>query len=224
MSQLEDLIKETRAAFIIAKSDGVLDSSEVIEIAVELAQKVNKLANLSGTEKKSLLLHTLKKGLDDSGGLESLPAFASASAEMKQVFQEQLLGAASSTVDLVLIAASGKLDLRKPTSWLPSCFNVVKALLPKDQKLINDAVKYSDKFINKDAETTDVVTVIEEPKKEEPKKEEPKKEEPKKEEPKKVEQKKEEPKKLEQKKEEPKKLEKKEDVKKAASESVVMRD
>jgi hypothetical protein len=208
MSQLEDLIKETRAAFIIAKSDGVLDSSEVIEIAVDLAQKVSKLASLSGTEKKSLLLHTLKKGLDDSGGFDSLVAFTSASDDMKRVFQEQILAAASAAVDLVLSAASGKLDLRKPASWLPSCFNVVKALLPKDQKLINDALKFSDKYINKDVETTEV-TVVEEPKKEEQAKEEPKK----------VEQKK-----VEQKKEEPKKVEKKEDAKKAAAESVVMRD
>jgi len=198
MSQLEDLIKETRAAFIIAKSDGVLDSSEVIEIAVGLAQKVNKLANLSGSEKKSLLLHTLKKGLDDSGGLDSLPAYANATPEVKALFQDQLLAAASSTVDLVLSAASGKLDLRKPTSWLPCCFNVVKALLPKEQKLIDDAVKFSEKIINKDAETTvtDVVTVIEEKKEELEKKVEVKKVEAKK-----VEVKKEEPKKVEAKKE-----------------------
>jgi hypothetical protein len=162
MSQLEDLIKETRAAFIIAKSDGVLDSSEVIQIAIVLAQKVNKLVNLSGSEKKSLLLHTLKKGLDDSGGLDSLPVYANASAEVKALFQEQILCAASSAVDLVLSAASGKLDLRKPISWLPCCFNVVKVLLPKDQKLVDEAVKFSEKIINKDAETIDVVTFVEE--------------------------------------------------------------
>jgi hypothetical protein len=71
-SELEDLVKETRAAFIIAKADGVLDAGEVIKIAVDLAQKVQKVANLSGSEKKALLLHTLKKGLDDDGGVDSL--------------------------------------------------------------------------------------------------------------------------------------------------------
>lgn len=160
MSQLEDIIKETRAAFIIAKSDGVLDSSEVIQIAVELAQKVNKLANLSGSEKKSILLHALKKGLDDSGGLESLSAYAGATPEMKTAFQEQLLGAASVSVDLVLSAASGKLDLRKPANWLPSCCSVVKALLPKEQRLIDEAVKFSEKIVNKDASVEDVVTLV----------------------------------------------------------------
>jgi hypothetical protein len=160
MSQLEDIVKETRAAFIIAKSDGVLDSSEVIQIAVELAQKISKLANLSGSEKKSVLLHSLKKGLDDSGGLDSLTVYANATPEMKAAFQEQLLGAASASVDLVLSAASGKLDLRKPSSWMPCCFSVVKALLPKEQKLIQDAVKFSEKIVNKDASIEDVVTLV----------------------------------------------------------------
>ena len=160
MSQLEDIIKETRAAFIIAKSDGVLDSSEVIQIAVELAQKISKLANLSGSEKKSVLLHSLKKGLDDSGGLDSLTVYANATPEMKAAFQERLLGAASASVDLVLSAASGKLDLRKPSSWMPCCFSVVKALLPKEQKLIQDAVKFSEKIVNKDASIEDVVTLV----------------------------------------------------------------
>lgn len=162
MSQIEDLIKETRAAFIIAKSDGVLDSSEIIQIAVELAQKIGKLVNLSGSEKKSILLHALKKGLDDSGGLDSLTAFASASPDAKAALQEQLLSAASVSVDLVLSAASGKLDLRSPMKWLPSCCTAVQALLPKDLKLVEDAKKFSEKIMNKDLTTEDVVTFVNE--------------------------------------------------------------
>jgi hypothetical protein len=160
MSQLEDIVKETRASFIIAKSDGVLDSTEVIQIAVELAQKINKLANLSGSEKKSILLHSLKKGLVDSGGLDGLAIYAGLTAEVKSGFEDQLLAAASTSVDLVLAAASGKLDIRKPSSWLPSCFSVVKALLPKEQKLIEDAVKFSEKIVNKDSSVDEVVAIV----------------------------------------------------------------
>jgi hypothetical protein len=160
MSQLEDIVKETRASFIIAKSDGVLDSSEVIQIAVELAQKISKLANLSGSEKKSVLLHSLKKGLADSGGLDGLAIYAGLSDEVKSGFEDQLLSAASASVDLVLAAASGKLDIRKPMNWLPSCFTAIKALLPKEQKLVEDAVKFSEKIINKDASVEDVVTMV----------------------------------------------------------------
>lgn len=144
MVSLEDIVKETRAAFIIAKSDGVLDSSEVIEIAIGLVQKIQKIANLSGSEKKSILLHALKKGLDDSGGLDSLSAFAGIPAEAKAAIQEQLLNAASSAVDLVLSAASGKLDLSKPSlPCILSCVRSVTALMPKEQKILEDALKFT---------------------------------------------------------------------------------
>ena len=182
MSQLDELIKETRAAFIIAKSDGVLDAGEVIEIAVSLVQKIHKLSNVSGDEKKALLLHTLQKGLTDSGGLDSLASFVNASPEVKEAFQKELLSAASSAVDLILSAASGILDLRKPSvGCMMDCFKTVSVFLPKDQKLLNDALSFAktalkldtkadkvddkvvvdDKVDDKESVTVDTVTVIE---------------------------------------------------------------
>jgi hypothetical protein len=166
MASLDLLVKETRAAFIIAKSDGVLDTSEVIQIAVELAQKIQRVGNLSGSEKKSLLLHTLKKGLDDSGGLNSLPGFINASDETKAMFEEQVLTAASTTIDVLLSAVSGKIDLKKPSSWtfcLPMCMNAVKALAPKDQVLIANATKYTDVLLKKEAVVEDVKPVVDAP-------------------------------------------------------------
>jgi len=146
MSQgpLEQLVKETRAAFIIAKSDGVLDAGEMIQIAVELSQKLQKLGELSGSEKKNVLLSTLRKALEESGGVDSLPGLANASAEVKSGFVDNLIEAASVSIDMVLSAASGKLDLRKPSSWtqcLPVCFGMIKTLTPKDKKLVEDATK-----------------------------------------------------------------------------------
>jgi hypothetical protein len=162
MSDLDNLVKETRAALIIAKSDGVLDSGEIIQIAVNLVQKLQKLTNLSGQEKKSILLHTLKKGLDESGGLDSLIAFTNVSPEMKALFEQQLLSLASSAVDQILSASSGKLDLRKPSiNCFLGCLNKVKELLPKDQKLVNDAINFSKSILNKNTETTEVKVVVE---------------------------------------------------------------
>ena len=151
VSPIEDLIKETRHAFIIAKSDGHLDISEIIQIAVTLSQKIQKLS-LSGMDKKSLLLLTLKKALDASGGVDSLPAFKDATAETKAVFEEQLLKAASTSIDMVLSAASGKLDLTKPSNWkncLPMCFSMAQVFLPKDQAIISEAAKYAETILNK---------------------------------------------------------------------------
>lgn len=162
LSPLEVLVKETRNAFIVAKVDGVLDVSEIIQIAVGLAQKMQKLTDLPGSDKKALLLLTLKRGLDASGGVDNLPGFSNASAEEKAKFQEQLLAGASVTVDLMLSAASGKLNLRKPSSWkacVPVCLSVVKTLLPKDQALVNEALKYSETVLNKVTEPTETVVV-----------------------------------------------------------------
>jgi hypothetical protein len=161
---LDVLVKETKAAFIIAKGDGVLDVSEVIHIAVELAQKIQKLASLSGSEKKSVLLLTLKKGLESSGGVGSLPGFANASPEDKAAFETSLLNSASVAIDALVLAANGKLDLRKPSSWLaclPSCLATVDALIPKDQVLLKEAVDYAEKFVNKDAVVPDVAASAE---------------------------------------------------------------
>lgn len=161
VSPIEDLIKETRHAFIIAKSDGNLDISEIIHIAVTLSQKIQKLS-LSGMDKKSLLLLTLKKALDASGGVDSLPAFKDAAAETKAVFEEQLLKAASTSIDMVLSAASGKLDLTKPSNWkncLPMCFSMAQVFLPKDQAIISEAAKYAETILNKSSGDPSPATV-----------------------------------------------------------------
>jgi len=162
-SQIDTLIKETKAAFIIAKSDGILDASEVIQIAVDLAKKIQALASLSGSEKKALLLHTLKKGLDTSGGLDSLPAFANSSNEAKTAFEDEILKAASKTIDVIFDAVNGKIDFRKPANWkfcLPLCISAANVMIPNDQNVLKDAVKYADILLKKEENTT--ISVIDE--------------------------------------------------------------
>jgi hypothetical protein len=108
-----------------------------------------------------------------------LASFVNASPEVKEAFQKELLSAASSAVDLILSAASGKLDLRKPSvGCMMDCFKTVSVLLPKDQKLLNDALSFAktalkldtkvddkvvvdDKVDDKESVTVDTVTVIE---------------------------------------------------------------
>jgi len=161
MTDLETIIKETRAAFIIAKSDGILDSSEVISIAVGLVQKIHKLTNLSGSEKKAILLHALKKGLADSGGLDTLAAFVNASPEVKKAFEDQILCSASAAVDLILDAAAGKLDLRKSFfDGFFACLNKVSVLQSNEQKLVKEAINTSKAYIKSDEITVDEVYSI----------------------------------------------------------------
>jgi hypothetical protein len=106
---------------------------------------------------------TLKKGLDTSGGIGSLPGFADASAEVKAAFEESLLNAASAAIDAIILAASGKLDLKKPSNWLaclPACLSAVNVILPKDQVQLKEAVEFAEKLLNKGAEPSNVVTVV----------------------------------------------------------------
>ena len=163
-SPLEVLIKETKCSFMIAKSDGVLDVSEVIQIAVEVSQKVQKIAGLSGSEKKAMLLMALRKGLETSGGVDSLPGFGDASAETKKAFEEQLISAASVSIDMVLSAASGKLDLRKPSNWmqcLPVCMGLAKTVMsPKDTAVLQEAKKAVEDLAPNATTVTAVTAVI----------------------------------------------------------------
>ena len=163
LSPLEVLVKETRREFLIAKLDGVLDAGEVIQIAAGLAKKIQGLVGLSGSDKKAMLLLALKKGLEASGGVDTLVGFANATAETKEAFQENLLMGASVAIDLMLSAASGKLDLRKPSNWkacLPVCMSAVKTLLPKDQKLLNEATKHAEALLKKGDESNADVNVV----------------------------------------------------------------
>ena len=149
MSALETLVRETRFAFMTAKEDGKLEVSEVIQIAVDLVQKIRKVPGLSLDDEKALLLHAIKKGLDSAGGVADLPLFKAASKETLVAFEEQLLAAAATAVDMVLSAASGKLDIRtlaSASTWkacLPFCFSAASALLPKDLAVLADATKKS---------------------------------------------------------------------------------
>jgi len=149
---LENLIKETRAAFIIAKSDGNLTAAEVIHIGIEVSQKLHHLGNLSGSEKKAVLLLALRKGLETSGGLNALQAFSGASDEAKKEFEEHLLTAASTAVDALFAVASGAIDLKKPSSWLsciPGLLSAVKNVLPaKEAAILEEAKNFTSKLLD----------------------------------------------------------------------------
>jgi hypothetical protein len=144
---LEEIVKETRHQFIIAKADGVLETGEVVQIAIGVARKLQKLAGLSGAEKKALALLALKKGLDAAGGVASLPGLKEASSEMQALFEKQLLAAAGAALDVAVAVAAGKIDLRKPgglvaaaRACLPGCVAAVGGLVPANQPLLKEAL------------------------------------------------------------------------------------
>lgn len=148
VSELERIVKEARDVFIVAKTDGKLDAAEIIQIGLTVARGVQKIASLSGAEKKAVVLLALKKGLDAAGGL---PVIEGATPEVMASVEKQLFAAAEAAVDVAIAVANGKFDLRKPASWktacLPLCLPLFSSALaplaasvPKDQPILQEAL------------------------------------------------------------------------------------
>lgn len=149
-ASLQDLIDETKTAFIAAKADGKLDVSEVVQIAVQLAGRLQAFHGASGAEKRAVVVLTLKKGLKAAGGVGSLPGLAKSSAEVKAVLEKQLLDAAGAAVDAALAVASGKMDLRKQGgSCLLACLKTAAAvaLAPKDAAVVAEALSAAEPVV-----------------------------------------------------------------------------
>jgi hypothetical protein len=164
MSALEAIVKETKALFIIAVEDGTLDSTEVMKIAVQVSQKLQALPALSGSDKKATLLYVLKKALDVSCALDSLPGLKGVSQEIKHSFENQLLNAASATIDIFVAASQGKLNLKNPSTFLsclPFCLKAVEAVLdPKDAAVLEEALKFVKKVVPKEDAVTKVEDIV----------------------------------------------------------------
>jgi hypothetical protein len=138
---LEDAVKDARNQFILAKADGKLEAGEVVQIAVSVAQKVQKLGGLSGAEKKAVVLLSLKRGLEAAGGIPGI------AEELRPALEEQLLASASAAIDVAVAVSQGKIDLRKPAAWkavcLPLCSaaaQLAAAKVPKDVPLLKEAL------------------------------------------------------------------------------------
>lgn len=150
-ASLDEIVKYAHGAFIHAKSDGVLEAGEVVQIAVGVAGKLHVLAQLSGSEKKAVVMYCLKKGLDAAGGVGELPGLKGAASEMRKAMEDQLLAAAGAAIDMAVAVANGKIDLTKdllkPKTCLPFCLSaasVVQTLLPKEAGIVKNALAWAE--------------------------------------------------------------------------------
>jgi hypothetical protein len=148
---LDEIVKYAQGAFIHAKSDGVLEAGEVVQIAVGVAGKLHGLGQLSGSEKKAVVMYCLKKGMDAAGGVGELPGLRGAAPEMRKAVEDQLLAAAGAAIDMAVAVAHGKIDLTKdllkPKTCLPLCLSaasVVRVLLPKEAGIVKNALAWAE--------------------------------------------------------------------------------
>ena len=157
-TQLETIVRDAKVAFLIAKHDGVLEASEIIQIALEVAQKVYALGSLSEEEKDAMVLLALKKGLAAAEGLCSLPAFAAIPAGALDALENQMLQAGLTAVKALRGAAPRffapvKDALRACVPYFSLCASAAtSALPPKDAKMVQDALKCAELVAGKPAE------------------------------------------------------------------------
>lgn len=145
------LINETKAAFVVAKFDGKLEVSEVIQIATDCAQKVYALSTCSQDEKKALVIYALKKGLEAAGGLSGLSDFVSTNPAAIIEAERQILDGALVAVNALMVAApqlfsvvqkAGSSLKQSLSVCLPFCSQAVleNVLDPKDSALVAEAL------------------------------------------------------------------------------------
>jgi hypothetical protein len=157
-TQLETIVRDAKVAFLIAKHDGVLEASEIVQIALEVAQKVYALGSLSDDEKDAMILLALKKGLAAAEGLCSLPAFAAIPAGALDALENQMLQAGLTAVKAMRAAAPRlfapvKDALRSCVPYFSLCASAATSVLPpKDAKMIQDALKCAELVAGKPAE------------------------------------------------------------------------
>jgi hypothetical protein len=148
---LQSLINETKAAFVVAKFDGKLEVSEVIQIATDCAQKVYALSNCSQEEKKALVMFALKKGLEAAGGLSGLTDLVSSNPAAIIEAERQILDGALVAVNALMVAAPQLFSVVQKASsslkqslsvCLPFCSQAVleNVLDPKDSALVAEAL------------------------------------------------------------------------------------
>jgi len=152
---LETIVRDAKIAFIIAKQDGVLEASEIVHIALEVARKVRALESLSEEEKDAMVLLALKKGLAAAEGLRSLPAFAAIPAGALDAIENQMLQAGLAAVKAMRAALPrlfGPL-LARCAPYFSLCSSVASSVLPpKDAKMVEEALKCAETVAGKPVE------------------------------------------------------------------------
>jgi len=137
-TQIQQILADTKVAFIAAKSDGKLQAEEVVHIALSVGQKIHTIFGASLAEKEALVLLCLKKGLAAAGGMHGLEDSAA---------EKQVLAAALKTVKLMKEHVPELFAV--PKGFFSCCSGVAAAgaaLLPKDAAVIMEALQFAESF------------------------------------------------------------------------------
>ncbi len=135
------------------------DAEACLRIGAELAVKVNSVQNLTGGEKKKLVVELILQGLREAeekekAGKEDTTAIVARYDQLEKVVKETL----PVSLELIISASRGKLNLKKikPSVWMRFCSCFVKGVVTVlvSQKVISEeqakkAVEVVDKVEDK---------------------------------------------------------------------------
>jgi hypothetical protein len=115
MEQLEALVSEVRP---LLNSGGGVDSGVLISVGVKLAVRVNALKELSGVQKRDLVVKVLSRALDNMKGEELKKVAGESSLVMSTEaryshLQTVVKDAVPAAIDAAIDASRGKLNLKK---------------------------------------------------------------------------------------------------------------
>lgn len=121
------------------------DAETCLRVGAELAVKVNAISNLTGSEKKKLvvdlILQVLKEAEDkEKAGKSDVTAITERYDRLEKTVKEVL----PTSLELIVSASRGKLDLKKvkPSVWMRYCSCFVKSVVTVlvSQKVISEEV------------------------------------------------------------------------------------
>lgn len=132
--------------FIREKTSGrKWDAETCLRVGAELAVKVNAVSNLTGSEKKKLvvdlILQVLKEAEEkEKDGKSDVAAITERYDRLEKTVKEIL----PTSLELIVSASRGKLDLKKvkPSVWMRYCSCFVKSVVTVlvSQKVISEEV------------------------------------------------------------------------------------
>lgn len=136
---------EQLVQFIREKTAGrQWDAETCLRVGAELAVKVNAVSNLSGSEKKKLIVDLILRALSEAEakekhGKEDTTAITERYDRLEKTVKEVL----PTSLELIVSASRGKLDLKKvkPSVWMRYCSCFVKSVVTVlvSQKVISEA-------------------------------------------------------------------------------------
>ncbi len=121
------------------------DAETCLRVGAELAVKVNSVSNLSGSEKKKLIVDLILQVLKEAEEKEKQgKSDTTAITERYDQLEKTVKDVLPTSLELIVSASRGKLDLKKvkPSVWMRYCSCFVKSVVTVlvSQKVISEEI------------------------------------------------------------------------------------